>query len=58
MCIRDRHNNEKILWNTVTTEYNHPAFLENGEGDFKFRLKGSDEVVTLHRAYKLSLIHI
>lgn len=43
---------KKILWNTVTTEYNHPAFLENGEGDFKFRLKGSDEVVTLHRAYK------
>lgn len=43
---------KKILWNTVTTEYSHPAFLENGEGDFKFRLKGSDEVVTLHRAYK------
>lgn len=43
---------KKILWNTVTTEYNHPAFLENGEGDLKFRLKGSDEVVTLHRAYK------
>lgn len=43
---------KKILWNTVTTEYNHPAFLENGEGDFKFTLKGSDEVVTLHRAYK------
>lgn len=43
---------KKILWKTVTTEYNHPAFLENGEGDFKFRLKGSDEVVTLHRAYK------
>lgn len=43
---------KKILWNTVTTEYNHQAFLENGEGDFKFRLKGSDEVVTLHRAYK------
>lgn len=43
---------KKILWNTVTTEYNHPAFLKNGEGDFKFRLKGSDEVVTLHRAYK------
>lgn len=43
---------KKILWNTVTTEYNHPEFLENGEGDFKFRLKGSDEVVTLHRAYK------
>lgn len=43
---------KKIFLSTVTTEYNHPAFLENGEGDFKFRLKGSDEVVTLHRAYK------
>lgn len=46
---------KKILWNTVTTEYNHPAFLENGEGDFKFRLKGSDEVVTLHR-YESSFV--
>lgn len=43
---------KKVLLTHVTTEYNHPAFLENGEGDFKFRLKGSDEVVTLHRAYK------
>lgn len=43
---------KKGLFGTVTTEYKHPAFLENGEGDFKFRLKGSDEVVTLHRAYK------
>lgn len=43
---------KKVFLSTVTTEYNHPAFLENGEGDFKFRLKGSDEVVTLHRAYK------
>lgn len=43
---------KKVFWGNVTTEYKHPAFLENGEGDFKFRLKGSDEVVTLHRAYK------
>lgn len=43
---------KKVLLTHVTTEYNHPAFLDKGEGDFKFRLKGSDEVVTLHRAYK------
>ena len=43
---------KKILGRNITTEYSHPAFLDKGEGDFKFRLKGSDEVVTLHRAYK------
>ena len=40
------------LFGNKITEYSHPAFLDKGEGDFKFRLKGSDEVVTLHRAYK------
>lgn len=40
------------LFGNKITEYSHPAFLDKGEGDFKFRLKGSEEVVTLHRAYK------
>lgn len=38
----------------IKTKYTHPAFADNGEGDYQIRLKGSDETVTVHRVYKLS----
>lgn len=38
----------------IKTKYTHPAFADNGEGDYQIRFKGSDETVTVHRVYKLS----
>lgn len=38
----------------IKTKYTHPSLSDNAEGDYKVRLKGSDETVTLHRVYKLA----
>ena len=40
--------------NWVKTDYTHPSLAKNSDGDYKVRLKGSTEEVTLTKAEKLT----
>lgn len=44
--------NKKVA--LITTTFNHPALAKNADGDYKVRLAGTDNAVTLHKVAKLT----